>query len=121
MAPARSSPVLGAIQMKRLVDGLKSNVQHEGDRADQDADNLRRGDGQGHQQHSMRRSKRPGTAVPPTVLVADMGDGSLLLAGWRDGPSAYLSSTDAVPLRRELARTFGRPDPAPDDGQGDAP
>jgi hypothetical protein len=37
MAPARRSPVLGAIQRERLVDGLKSNVQHDGYCADQDA------------------------------------------------------------------------------------
>ncbi|MGH3927819.1 MAG: hypothetical protein ACRDTT_33965, partial [Pseudonocardiaceae bacterium] len=56
-----------------------------------------------------RRSIRPGTAVPSTVLVSDMGDGSLLLEGWRDGPSAYLSPADAVPFRRQLAAAFGNP------------
>lgn len=91
-------------------------MQHEGDRADQNTDNPRRGDGQDHQQ----RSIRPGTAVPPTVLVADMGDGSLLLEGWRDGPSTYLSPTDAVPLRQELARAFGSPDLTPSSSKGEA-
>ena len=53
------------------------------------------------------RSIRPGIAVPATVLVVDMGGGALYLAGWREGPSAYLTPEDAVPLRRELARAFG--------------
>ena len=105
---ARRSPVLGAIQ-GRLVDGLKQ-VQHEGDRA-----------GQNHQQLGIGRSIRPGTAVPPTVLVADMGDGSLLLEGWRDGPSAYLCPVDAVPLRRELQRAFGSPDSTPSNRQDEVP
>lgn len=120
IAPVRRSPVLGAIQLERLVDGLKSKVQNEGDRADQDADNPRRGDGQDQQPHSIGHSIRPSTAVPPTVLVFDMGGGSLFLEGWRDGPSAYLCPADAVPLRRELARSFGSPDSTPSDGQGEA-
>lgn len=69
----------------------------------------------------IERSIRPGTAVPPTMLVGDMGDGSLLIVGWRDGPSAYLCSADAVPLRRELASAFGRPDLLPSSGPGEAP
>lgn len=59
-----------------------------------------------HAASSVERSIRPGTAVPSTVLVSDMGDGSLLLEGWREGPSAYLSPADALPLRRELVRAF---------------
>ncbi|MGH3770826.1 MAG: hypothetical protein ACRDRW_05430 [Pseudonocardiaceae bacterium] len=50
---------------------------------------------------------RPGTAVPPTVLVADMGDGALFLQGWRAGPSAYVCAADATPLREALAAAFG--------------
>ncbi|MDQ2883614.1 MAG: hypothetical protein M3Y48_21270 [Actinomycetota bacterium] len=49
---------------------------------------------------------RPGTLVPPTVLVVNMGDGSLVLQTWRDGPSVYLSPADAVPLCRELSTAF---------------
>jgi hypothetical protein len=40
------------------------------------------------------------------MLVADMGDGSLFLQGWRDSPSAYLTSSNAIPLPRELAAAF---------------
>lgn len=99
IAPARRSPVLGAIQLERLVDGLKSNVQHEGDRADQDADTPRRGDGRDQQHHGIGRSIPAGYSRAATVLVSDMGDESVLLEGWRDGPSSYLRPTDAAPLR----------------------
>jgi hypothetical protein len=66
------------------------------------------------------RSIRPGTAVPRSVLVSDMGEGSLLLEAWRDGPSAYLSPADAVPLRRALAAAFDSPDLTPSGNQGQA-
>lgn len=56
------------------------------------------------------RSIRPGTAAPPTVLISEMGDGALYLAGWRAGPSAYLVAADATGLRQELARAFGSED-----------
>jgi hypothetical protein len=52
-------------------------------------------------------SIRPCTAVPPTVLIAGMRDGGLFLKGWRDGPSAYLTASDAMPLRCVLAAAFG--------------
>lgn len=53
--------------------------------------------------------------MPPTVLVADMGQGALYLQGWRAGPSAYLTAEDAVGLRRELERAFGGGDVPPRD------
>lgn len=53
------------------------------------------------------RSIRPGTAVPATVLISDMGNGALYLEGYRAGPSAYLTAEDAVGLRQELAKAFG--------------
>ncbi|MGH3695946.1 MAG: hypothetical protein ACRDRX_18465 [Pseudonocardiaceae bacterium] len=65
------------------------------------------------------RSIRPGTAVPSAVLVSDMGDGSLLLEGWREGPSAYLSPADALTLRRQLAVAFESPPRTPSSGRGD--
>jgi hypothetical protein len=52
-------------------------------------------------------SFHPGSTVPRTVLVSNLGDGALYLSGWREGPSAYLTPDDALPLRRELARAFG--------------
>ncbi|MGQ0776112.1 MAG: hypothetical protein ACT4NY_17090 [Pseudonocardiales bacterium] len=50
---------------------------------------------------------RPGSDVPPTVLVAEMSDGALLLQGWRVGPSAYVCRADTGPLREALAAAFG--------------
>ena len=60
-----------------------------------------------HGQSGIRRSIRPGAPVPVTLLVADMGDGALLLQGWRAGPSAYLTAEDARPLRQVLGDAFG--------------
>lgn len=65
------------------------------------------GDSGGQTSTGIGCSIRPGTAVPHSVLVSDMVDGSLLLEGWRNGPSAYLSPADAMPLRRQLAAAFG--------------
>jgi hypothetical protein len=81
-------------------------MQHEGGPGGRDTD---------HQRHSTRQpgiehSIRPGTAVAPTVLIADMYDGGLFVKGWRKGPNAYLTSSDAISLRRELAAAFGTPD-----------
>jgi hypothetical protein len=83
--------------------------------------NDRRGKCTVHDSHDQQpaeppgRSIRPGTAVPPTVLVADMGQGALYLQGWRAGPSAYLTAEDALGLRRELERAFGGGDVPPRD------
>lgn len=57
--------------------------------------------------HSLNRSIRPGVPVPATVLIVEMTGGSLLLRGWRHGPSAYVSADDAAPLRRALATAYG--------------
>ncbi len=95
-------------------------MEHEGGLTGQATDNQHHGDGQDQQQLGSGRSIRPGTGVPLTVLVANMGDGSLFLQGRRDGPSVYLNLTDAVPLRRELASAFGSPDLTPSSGQGEA-
>lgn len=83
-------------------------MQHGNNQSDQSFAWFGRGDDSSAQTLSdIGRGIRPGAAVPSTVLVAGVGDGSLLLKGWRDGPSVYLSAADAVPLRRELARAFG--------------
>lgn len=84
-------------------------MHHEGGRAGQDTDHQPHGTGR-PTRLGIGRSLRPGTGVPARVLVADMGDGSLFLQGWRDGPSAHLSPADAVPLRRELAAALGSPE-----------
>ncbi len=56
-------------------------MEHEDNQPHHNTDDQRHGDDQDHQQRGIGRSIRPGTAVPPTVLVADMGDGSLETAG----------------------------------------
>ena len=71
----------------------------------------------GEQSSGIGRSIRPGTAVPGSVLVSDMGDGSLLLEAWRQGPSAYLSPADALPFKRQLAAAFGSSDITPSGNQ----
>ncbi len=82
---------------------------------------FRRGNDGGEQAPSgAGRSIRPGTAVPSRVLVSDMGDSSLLLEGWREGPRAYLSPADALPLRRQLTVAFGSPQRTPSTSQGAA-
>ncbi|MGH4022285.1 MAG: hypothetical protein ACRDT0_24230 [Pseudonocardiaceae bacterium] len=72
----------------------------------QDTRAVRHGDGE-LAPLGIERSIRPGVACSATVLVADMGDGALLLQGWRAGPSAYLIAEDAVPLRQVLETAFG--------------
>lgn len=78
-----------------------------------------RAHGNGERSSGTGCSIRPGTAVPRSVLVSGMGDGSLLLEAWRDGPSAYLSPADAMPLRRQLAVAFGSPDLMQSGSQGE--
>ncbi|MGH3775456.1 MAG: hypothetical protein ACRDRR_06920 [Pseudonocardiaceae bacterium] len=62
-------------------------MEHDANRLHQGTDNQRHGDGQDQQQLGSGRSIRSDAAVPPTVLVADIGDGSLFLQGWWDGSS----------------------------------
>ena len=79
------------------------------------------GDGNGKQiqaSSNTERSIRPGTAVPGSGPVSDMGDGSLL-EDWQDEPSAYLSPADAVPFRRELTRALGSAEPTHRHSQGE--
>jgi len=63
---------------------------------ERDTDGFRPGDGETDQGGGLDRSIRPRLPVPTTVLVADMGNGALLLCGWRGGPNAYLCSADSV-------------------------
>ena len=77
-----------------------------------------RGPGDGHDGDEMSqcaregigRSIRPGTAVPATVLVAEMDDGYLLLHGWQDGTNAYICPQDTRPLKEALAAACGTAD-----------
>jgi hypothetical protein len=121
------SPVLGAVHAAHHTTphhttqtGIQ-DVHHQGNQAAQDTDDVL--DGQNHDrgQDGIGHSIRPATAVPLTVLVAEMLNGSLLLQGWRDGPSAYLCPADAAPLKRELAAAFGNPELKPRAADGAAP
>ena len=82
-------------------------MHHQSNHVGQGTDDVRHGDHQGQRHHGIGRSIRPGTAMPDTVLVAHTCDGGLFLQGWRDGPSAYLSPSDAPALRPEMAIVFG--------------
>ncbi|MGH3899627.1 MAG: hypothetical protein ACRDTA_15570 [Pseudonocardiaceae bacterium] len=96
-------------------------MEHERIQPRQNTADLHLGDDQDQQQQfGIIRSIRPGTALPTTVLLTDMGDGALFLQGWRDGPSAYLSPSDAVPLRRQWAGDFGSTELTPSNGQDEA-
>jgi hypothetical protein len=96
-------------------------VRHEANQSSQGFAWFHRGDDNSEQTSSgTGRSIRPGTAVPRSVLVSDMGEGSLLLEAWREGPSAYRRPADAVPLRRALAAAFSSPDLTPSGNQGRA-
>lgn len=66
------------------------------------------------------RAIRSCTTVPPTVLIAEPDNGTLILQGRSDGSCLYLRIVDAVPLRHELAKVFDSLNLTPGDGQGDA-
>ncbi|MGH3775526.1 MAG: hypothetical protein ACRDRR_07275 [Pseudonocardiaceae bacterium] len=62
-------------------------MEHDANQTHRGTDNQRHGDGQDQQQLGSRHRIRPGTAMPPTVFVADIGGGPLFLQGWWDSPS----------------------------------
>lgn len=95
-------------------------MENENEPAFRDTGPARNGDDRPQPgQRGIRRSIRPGTSVPDTFLVAEMADGSLVLHGWRDGPSAYLMVEDTGPLRRELAAAFGSKNVPTPDAEGE--
>ncbi|MGH3939967.1 MAG: hypothetical protein ACRDTG_15315 [Pseudonocardiaceae bacterium] len=101
-----NSPALGAVHDDTAT-GLEY-MKREGNRADHGTDDSRHGNGPDQRaQWGTERSIRPGSPVPLTVLVAEMGDGALLLQGWRIGPAAYLTAEDAAPMRQALVAAFG--------------
>jgi hypothetical protein len=95
------------------------DVHHENNQAGQGNDNVRHGDDHHGQGHVSSRSIRPGTAVPVTVFVTHLPNGGLLLCGFGARPRAYLSPSDATPLRRELAAAFGSRESARRGDQGE--
>jgi hypothetical protein len=87
-------------------------MEHRGNQAAQNTDDVPQDKNGGQGRHGIGHSIRPATAVPSTVLVSEMLNGALLLQGWRDGPTAYLCPEDAAPLKRELAAAFDSTSPA---------
>jgi hypothetical protein len=81
-------------------------VEHEGNQLQRGTDDQCLGEG-----HSM----------PPTVVVTELDNGTLILQGRPDGPRMSLKPDEAVPLRLALAMAFGSPDLTPSSGQGEAP
>jgi hypothetical protein len=119
LPPVRRSPVLGAIHENARQTGLEQ-VQHRDDRADHDANDEHHSDEQ-NQQLGSRIDIPTEMPMPPTVLVTELHNGTLILQGRPDGPRVWLEPDEALPLRRALARAFGSPDLVSSSGQGEAP
>lgn len=97
------------------------DMEHEGNQPRRGTDDQCPGDGQNHQQLGTRISIRPKLSMPPTVLVTELDNGTLILQGRPDGPRTSLKPDEAVPLRLALAMAFDSPDLTPSIGQGEAP
>lgn len=93
-------------------------MHHEGNRAGQYTEG--QGGGMGEQPRGIGRSLRAGIAIPPTVLVTQLDTGELVLQGRPDGPRAYLSPADAMPLKQQLAAAFERAEQVAQRDQGEA-
>ncbi len=105
-------PALGAFHAE--PHGGSAAAMHQ---SGQDIEALRHDDVRPQEQPAPRgvsRSIRPGVPAPATVLIVEMGGGALLLQGWRDGPSAYVSAEDAGPLRQALAAAYDSEHPVCD-------
>lgn len=94
-------------------------MHHEDNRAGQDTEGLRHGDGTDHDQLGVGGTTGSGVAVPPTVLVTELDNGVLIVQGRPDGPRVSLTPSQAIALRRELATAFGRAGRGLGDGQGE--
>lgn len=106
---------LGALQPGNPVRQRTSGVERAVSNTTRNRGGFCLGDDQDQQQLSIRR----GTAAPPAALVADRGDGSLLLQD-RDGrPGAFLNLAEVVPLRRTMTAAFGSPELARRGDQGE--
>lgn len=95
-------------------------MEHTGDPAGRDPDSSRHSDSSELSAGGAGRSIRPGTAVPLTVKVSDLGNGTLFLHSWPVGPDIYLYPEDAGPLWRALVRAYGNEDSAPLDSSDES-
>jgi len=84
-------------------------MEHEGNRPHPDGDDDCRRDEQDRRLGGriVIQLKMP-ILLPPTVLLTELDDGTLILQGPPDGPRVRLSSTDAGPLKRELVAALER-------------
>lgn len=84
-------------------------MEHEGNRPHRDSEDERQGDEQDGQLGSRIgiQPKMP-ILLPPTVLVTELDNGTLIVQGRPDGPRVWLEPDQAVPLKRELAAAFER-------------
>lgn len=94
-------------------------MHHDGNRVGQDTEGLRHGDGTDHDQLGVGGTTGSDVAVPPTVLVTELDNGTLILQGRPDGPRVSLTPGQAIALRRELATAFASAGPRLGDGQGE--
>jgi hypothetical protein len=85
-------------------------VQHQDERAAHDANDEHHGDELARQDQQLggRIDIPPGMLMPPTVLVTELDNGTLILQGRPDGPRVWLEPDEAAPLKRELAAAFDR-------------
>jgi hypothetical protein len=83
---------------------------------------VQHGEYEGDQQSgAIEQITRPSATTPPTVLITELDNGTLILQGRPDGPRVWLNPDEAVPLKRELAAAFGRNELAvAGDDQGEA-
>lgn len=83
-------------------------MHHEGNRAGQDTEDRRHGDGNDHdrQQLGIGGNIRSSTAVPPTVLVTEMDNGALIVQGRPDGEEDPPYCTECM---HEALRWCARP------------
>lgn len=82
-------------------------MPYEDNRAGQHTDEACQGNDQADRSpRGTGLSIRPATTVPPTVLMTELDNGTLILQGRPDGPRVWLEPAEARPLRYELVRAF---------------
>jgi hypothetical protein len=84
-------------------------LEHDGTHAARRTRGVGHGNGRAEQQQSAtEHGIPPGRTVPPTVLVTELDNGSLILQGRPEGPRVWLGPAEAAPLKQELVAAFGR-------------
>lgn len=97
------------------------HVEHERIQPDQNTDDLYLGDDQDQQRQSgISRSIRLGTALPSTVLHADMGDGGAVPLGLARRSECVSEFVRRGTTMAVVGVGFGSTDLTPSNGQGEA-